>query len=337
MTKEDILSNYLKPSQRLVDDIAKIEGDILILGAGGKMGPAMAELAQDAINEGGLDKKIIAVSRFSESSVSDRLKSSGIEVIKADLLNDRDLGKLPEIPNVIYLAGHKFGTSGNESYTWIMNSYLPGKIAEKFQKSNIVIFSSGNVYPLSPVVNGGTIEDDPASPIGEYAQSCLGRERIFEYFSRKNSTPMLIYRLNYANDVTYGILLEIANSVQKGKEINLTMGNVNVIWQGDANEFAIRALLHCSAPPKLLNVTGPETISVRWIALEFGKVFNKTPKFIGIEESNSLLSNAAECFKLFGYPNISLKQMIELVGCWLIEGGKIINKPTHFQEREGVF
>jgi hypothetical protein len=148
---------------------------------------------------------------------------------------------------------------------------------------------------------------------------------------------MLIYRLNYANDVTYGILLEIANSVQKGKEINLTMGNVNVIWQGDANEFAIRALLHCSAPPKLLNVTGPETISVRWIALEFGKVFNKTPKFIGIEESNSLLSNAAECFKLFGYPNISLKQMIELVGCWLIEGGKIINKPTHFQEREGVF
>jgi len=337
MTKEDILSDYLRPSHRLVNDIARIEGDILILGAGGKMGPAMAKLAQDAINKAGIKKKVIAVSRFRDSSIPDQLNSYGIETINADLLNDRDLGKIPEIPNIIYLVGHKFGTRGNESYTWIMNSYLPGKIAEKFQKSNIVVFSSGNVYSLSPVVNGGMTEDVPASPIGEYAQSCLGRERIFEYFSRKNNTPMLIYRLNYASDVTYGVLLEIAISVKEEKEIDLTMGNVNVIWQGDANEIAIRSLLHCSVPPKLLNVTGPEIISVRWLANEFGKIFNESPKFSDNEDREALLSNSAECFKLFGYPNISLKQMIELIGCWVAEGGKTINKPTHFQERKGQF
>lgn len=337
MTKEDVLSDYLKPSRRLVNDIAKIEGDILILGAGGKMGPAMAKLAQDAINEAGIGKKIIAVSRFSEDSVFERLNSQGIETIKADLLNDNDLDKLPQIPNIIYLAGHKFGTSGNESYTWIMNSYLPGKVAEKFHKSNIVVFSSGNVYPLSPVVNGGMTEDMQASPVGEYAQSCLGRERVFAYFSRKNSTPMFIYRLNYANDVAYGVLLEIAKSVKEEREVDLSMGNVNVIWQGDANEIAIRALLHCSTPPRVVNVTGPEMISVRWLANEFGKIFGKSPKFSGIESSDALLSNAAECFKLFGYPNVSLKQMVELIGCWVAEGGKTINKPTHFQERKGEF
>jgi nucleoside-diphosphate-sugar epimerase len=321
----------------LANDIAKIEGDILILGAGGKMGPAMAKLAQDAINEAGIEKKIIAVSRFSEDSVFERLNSQGIETIKADLLNDNDLDKLPQIPNIIYLAGHKFGTSGNESYTWTMNSYLPGKVAEKFHKSNIVVFSSGNVYPLSPVVNGGMTEDMQASPVGEYAQSCLGRERVFAYFSRKNSTPMFIYRLNYANDVAYGVLLEIAKSVKEEGEIDLSMGNVNVIWQGDANEIAIRALLHCSTPPRVVNVTGPEMISVRWLANEFGKIFGKSPKFSGIESSDALLSNAAECFKLFGYPNVSLKQMVELIGCWVAEGGKTINKPTHFQERKGEF
>lgn len=337
MTKENVLGDYLKPSKRLVDDIAKMEGDILILGAGGKMGPAMAKLARDAVNGAGIRKKVIAVSRFSDSSVSERLNSHGIETIKADLLNGNDLEKLPEIPNIIYLAGHKFGTAGNESHTWIMNAYLPGRVAEKFQKSNIVVFSSGNVYPLSPVVNGGMTEDMPASPVGEYAQSCLGRERVFEYFSRKNGTPVFIYRLNYANDVAYGVLLEIAGSVKEGREIDLSMGNVNVIWQGDANEMAIRALLHCAAPPRVVNVTGPETISVRWLAGEFGKIFGRSPRFTGIESSDALLSNAAECFKLFGYPNVTLKQMINLIGLWVEEGGKTINKLTHFQERKGEF
>lgn len=335
--KESILQKYLRPSSQLLNDIVKIDGDILILGAGGKMGPALAKLAKDAINETKIQKQVIAASRFSDPGVWNDLNNYGITTIKADLLNEDDLKKLPETPNVIYLAGHKFGTTGNESYTWAMNTFLPGMVAQKFKQSNIVVFSSGNVYPLSPVTSGGMTEDMPASPIGEYAQSCLGRERIFQYFSKKNNTPILIYRLNYANDVSYGVLLEIARSVYGEKEIDLTMGNVNVIWQGDANEIAIRSLLYCAVPAKMLNVTGPETISVRWIAGEFGKAFNKTPKFIGIEESNALLSNAAECFNLFGYPNISLKQMIELISHWVIEGGKIKEKPTHFQEREGKF
>lgn len=335
--KETVLQQYLTPSVQLIKDISRIDGDILILGAGGKMGPAMAKLAKEAINKAGIPKKVIAVSRFSDVEAEQDLNNHGVETIKADLLNQDELDSLPEVANVIYLVGHKFGTTGNESYTWAMNSFLPGMVAEKFKSSRIVVFSSGNIYPLTPVSRGGAAEETPASPVGEYAQSCLGRERIFEHFSKKNNTPMLMYRLNYANDVTYGVLLEIAKSVLEEKPVDLTMGNVNVIWQGDANEIAIRSLLHCSTPSTLLNVTGPETISVRWVAEEFGKIFNKVPTYTGEEASEALLNNAAKCFKLFGYPRVSLSRMIELIGHWLKEGGKTKNKPTHFQEREGKF
>lgn len=337
MTKEEILGYYLIPSQRLIDDIQRIEGDILILGAGGKMGPSMARLAVEAVRRSGTDKRVIAVSRFSDEEVVTDLKTAGIEIIKTDLLNESELQGLPDVPNVIYLVGYKFGTTGNEPYTWIMNTYLPAKVAEKFSNSRIVVFSSGNIYPLSPVTHGGSSEDTATSPVGEYAQSCLGRERMFQYFSQKNQTPMLLYRLNYANDVSYGILLEIARAIFEGKEIDLSMGNVNVIWQGDANEIALRSLLHCSSPVRILNVTGPETVSVRWVALEFAKMFGKKVSFTSTEEQNALLSNAAECFRLFGYPSVTLKQMMELIGRWVTEGGKSLNKPTHFQEREGKY
>ena len=337
MTKEEILGYYLVPSQRLIDDIQRIEGDILILGAGGKMGPSMARLAVEAVRRSGTDKRVIAVSRFSDEKLVNDLQAAGVEIIKADLLNESELQGLPDVPNVIYLAGYKFGTTGNEPYTWIMNTYLPAKVAEKYSNSRIVVFSSGNIYPLSPVTNGGSSEDIATSPVGEYAQSCLGRERMFQYFSQKNHTPMLLYRLNYANDVSYGILLEIARAVFEGKEIDLCMGNVNVIWQGDANEVALRSLLHCSSPARILNVTGPEIVSVRWVALEFAKMFGKKVSFTSTEEQNALLSNAAECFRLFGYPSVTLKQMMELIGRWVMEGGKTLNKPTHFQEREGKY
>ncbi len=337
MTKEEILGCYLAPSQRLIDDIQRIEGDILILGAGGKMGPSMARLAVEAVRRSGTDKRVIAVSRFSDEKLVNDLQAAGVEIIKADLLNESELQGLPDVPNVIYLAGYKFGTTGNEPYTWIMNTYLPAKVAEKYSNSRIVVFSSGNIYPLSPVTNGGSSEDTATSPVGEYAQSCLGRERMFQYFSQKNHTPMLLYRLNYANDVSYGILLEIARAVFEEKEIDLCMGNVNVIWQGDANEVALRSLLHCSSPVRILNVTGPETVSVRWVASEFAKMFGKKVSFTSTEEQNALLSNAAECFRLFGYPSVTLKQMMELIGRWVMEGGKTLNKPTHFQEREGKY
>ena len=327
----------LLPSDTLIAEIAELKGDILILGVGGKMGPALAKLAKQAIDSAGIRKKIIGVARFSEPGLQDELNTQGIETYKADLLEDDQLQALPYAENVLYLAGTKFGTTGKESFTWAMNAYLPGRVAQKYKNSRIIVFSTGNVYHLTNVLSGGTDEKQLPQPVGEYAQSCLGRERLFQYYSSKYNTPILIYRLNYANDVTYGVLLEIARSVKEGRPIDLSMGNVNVIWQGDANEMAIRAFRHCAVPSKILNIAGPETVSVRWLAGEFGKMFEQLPVFINGEQPTALLSNAAEAFRLFGYPKVSLKQMMELVVQWINQGNKILNKPTHFQERDGQF
>jgi len=337
---DDIELEYeklLQPSDDLIADIANIEGDILILGAGGKMGPALAKLAKQSIDKAGINKRVMAASRFSEPGLQDELNGWGIETWAADLLDDEQLSGLPDAKNILYLAGQKFGTTGKESFTWAMNAYLPGRVAKKYKHSRIVVFSTGNVYPLSPVSSGGLAEDHPTGPVGEYAQSCLGRERVFQYGSSKYNTPLFIYRLNYANDVSYGVLLELAKSVNEERPIDLSMGHVNVIWQGDANEMAIRALRHCQAPPKIVNITGPETVSVRWVAQQFGKLFDKAPQFINEEKPTALLSNAAESFRLFGYPRVTLKKMIEVLAEWIKHGGKTINKPTHFQEREGQF
>jgi nucleoside-diphosphate-sugar epimerase len=327
----------LEPSDDLVSEIAELDGDILILGVGGKMGPALARLAKQAVDKAGINKKITGVARFSEPGLQEELNSEGIETIRADLLQDEQLKALPDAKNILYLAGTKFGTTGKESFTWAMNSYLPGRVAQKYKDSRIVIFSTGNVYPLTPVVMGGADETMIPQPIGEYAQSCLGRERLFQYYSSKNNTPILIYRLNYANDVTYGVLLEIVRSVKEKREIDLSMGHVNILWQGDANEMALRAFHHCAVPSKILNIAGPETLSVRWLATEVGKLLGETPQFINQEQGTALLNNAAESYKLFGYPKVPLKKMIELIVDWMNEGGKIINKPTHFQERTGQF
>jgi len=327
----------LEPSDDLVSEIAGLDGDILILGVGGKMGPALARVAKQAADKAGINKKITGVARFSEPGLREELNTDGIETICADLLLDDQLRALPDIKNVLYLAGTKFGTTGNESLTWAMNSYLPGRIAQKYKNSRIVVFSTGNVYPLTPVVMGGADETLTPQPVGEYAQSCLGRERVFQYYSLKNNTPILIYRLNYANDVTYGVLLEVARSVKERRALDLRMGHVNVIWQGDANEMALKAFRHCAVPSKILNITGPETISVRWLANEFGKLLGETPQFINHEEDTALLSNAAESCRLFGYPKVPLKKMMELIVNWINEHGKMINKPTHFQERAGQF
>jgi nucleoside-diphosphate-sugar epimerase len=334
---ELIYRQLLEPSDALIRDMTAIKGDIIILGAGGKMGPGIARLAKQAAERSGINKKIIAVSRFSETGVQEELEQEGIETISADLLEDEQLNALPEVKNVLYLAGTKFGTSGNASFTWAMNSYLPGRVARKFRDSNIVVFSTGNVYPLTPVTLGGATEHCAPEPVGEYAQSCLGRERLFQYYASKYHTPLLIYRLNYANDVSYGVLLEIAKNVKAGKPVELGMGSVNVIWQGDAAEIAIRSLLHCASPAKLLNVTGPETLSVRWIAEEFGRMFGQTPSFMNEELPTALLSNAAESFRLFGYPRVPVKQIMELLAAWLLQDGKISGKETHFQERKGKF
>lgn len=331
---EDFLST---PSEALVREISLIAGDILILGVGGKMGPSLAKLAKRAIQAAGIDKRIIGVSRFSETGLREELQKEGIETIAIDLLDDRQLQSLPEVENIIYMAGKKFGTTGQEHFTWAMNTYLPGRVGEKFKNSRIVVFSSGNIYPFVSYGSGGADEEVVPDPKGEYAQSCLGRERVFQYFSHLHHIPMVLYRLNYAVDLRYGNLLEIAQMVQENREIDLSNGHMNVIWQGDANEIALRSLLICTTPPRILNVTGPETISIRWVANQMGMLLGKTPRFTQEEEPDTLLSNASLSHRLFGYPKVSLGEMIEMTAHWVKNGGETLNKPTHFQERTGKF
>lgn len=336
-TVEELENLMTEPSDALVEDMRKIDGNILILGIGGKMGPTLAIMAKRAIDKAGVDKKVIGVSRFSNGTLKEDLEKAGIETISTDLLNDEQLKLLPKEKNIIYMAGNKFGTTGNEHFTWAMNTYLPGRVAEHFKGANIVAFSTGNVYPLVPLSQGGCDELHEVAPVGEYGQSSLGRERVFTYFSHKDNTPLTVFRLNYAIDMRYGVLLEIARSVYNGIPLDLSMGHVNVIWQGDANEYAIRSLLRASSPPTILNVTGPETLSVRWLANEFGRLLGKNPVFEGVEKENALLNNASKAHKEFGYPRVSIREMIEWTATWVANDGETINKPTHFQERKGQF
>ncbi len=332
------LESYLsEPTTEVISDIAALEGDILILGVSGKMGPTLARQAKRAIDVAGISKKVIGVSRFSTPGVREALHEIGIETIVADLLSEDCLQNLPDTENVILMAGRKFGSTDNENLTWAMNGYMPGRVAEKFHASRLVVFSTGNVYPLTPVAHGGAAESSPVAPIGEYAQSCLSRERICSYFSLQLGTPMAILRLNYAIDLRYGIVLDIAEKVYAEEVISLQMGNVNVIWQGDANAVVLRAFAHCQSPPLVLNVTGPETVSIRYLASCFGRLFNKLPRFEDEEASTALLSNAAQCHQLFGYPRVSLGQMIEWVAEWVEIGGTTLRKPTHFEVRDGKF
>ena len=336
-TEAQLESRLSEPTAEAISDIAALEGDILILGVGGKMGPTLAKQAKRAIDSTGITKKVIGVSRFSTPGIRENLHATGIETITADLLSENSLQNLPDIQNVILMAGRKFGSTGNESLTWAMNGYMPGRVAEKFHTSRLVVFSTGNVYPLTPVSDGGATESSPVAPIGEYAQSCLSRERICSYFSSQFGTPMAILRLNYAIDLRYGILLDIAEKVYAEEVISLQMGSVNVIWQGDTNAVALRAFAHCQSPPLVLNVTGPETVSIRYLASCFGTLFSKPPRFAGEEASTALLSNAAQCHQLFGYPRVSLGQMIEWVAEWVRIGGTTLRKPTHFEVRDGKF
>ncbi|TVY10513.1 NAD-dependent epimerase/dehydratase family protein [Paenibacillus cremeus] len=336
-TIQELENKLAEPSAALIREIAELDGDIMLLGVGGKMGPSLARLAMNAIKAAGVDKKVYGASRFSSGGLKEELEADGVITIPVDLLNDQQLQALPDVKNIIYMAGNKFGTTGNEHFTWAMNSYLPGRVAEKYRNSRIVVFSTGNVYPLTPVFQGGATETMAPNPNGEYGQSCLGRERIFEHFSHKYDIPMVIYRLNYAIDLRYGVLLEVAKSVLAGKPVDLTMGHANVIWQGDANEMAIRSLTVCSTPPAVVNVTGPETLSMRWVAEQFAARLGKEPVFVGKESENALLSNSSKASQLFGYPRVTILEMIDWISGWVAQDGLTWNKPTHFQEREGKF
>jgi len=331
---EDVLA---EPSQADARAMAEMEGDLLILGVAGKMGPSLAKRARRACERAKLPKRIIGVARFSDPRVQQELQAVGIETVSADLLAPGAMATLPDAPNVLYMAARKFGSTGAEHLTWAMNTLLPALVADRYATSRIVAFSTGNVYPLVPVAQGGASEGTPTGPVGEYAQSALGRERIFEYFSQRNQTPVMFLRLNYAIDLRYGVLLDIGQRVFERRPVDVSMGHVNVIWQGDANSIALRSFALCQSPPAVLNITGPETVAVRWIARRFGERFGAEPKVEGTESETALLSNAARCHRLFGYPSVTVEQMIEWVAEWIGMGGATLSKPTHFETRDGRF
>ena len=336
-TEEELEERLSLPSDADTAAMAGLEGDLLVLGAGGKMGPSLVRLARRAADKAGVAKRILAVARFTDRDLAAQLESRGIETIAADLLGPGTLQKLPDAPNVIFMAARKFGTTGSEHLTWAMNTYLPGLVAERYRRSRIVTFSTGNVYPLSPVTEGGSLESTPADPAGEYAQSVLGRERMFEYASSRWGTPVTILRLNYAIDLRYGVLLDLGRTVFERRPVDLRMGMVNVIWQGDANSVCLRSFALCASPPEILNVTGPETLSVRSIATQFGVHFGVEPLFAGVEAATALLSNAAKAHRIFGYPAVTVGEMIEWTANWIRLGGGTHDKPTHFSVRDGKF
>jgi nucleoside-diphosphate-sugar epimerase len=332
---EELLS---RPRAADIAALAELKGDLLILGVGGKMGPSLAALARRATDKAGVKRRVRAVARFSNSDLPKELSAQGIETIACDLLETGALDRLPDSPNVIFMAARKFGSSGAEHLTWAMNTFLPGLVAERYRNSHIVAFSTGNVYPLRLGAEGGATESTPVGPIGEYAQSALGRERMFEYGSSRYGTRVTILRLNYAVELRYGVLVDIGRAVYERRPVLLSMPHVNVIWQGDANSWCLRSFAHCQSPPFVLNITGPETLSVREIAAQFGKHFGIEPMF-GPEasEPTSLLNDATRANSLFGKPGVTPSEMIAWIADWIRHGGTMLNKPTHFQMRDGKF
>jgi nucleoside-diphosphate-sugar epimerase len=336
-TEQQLEDRLSEPSASDARAMAALEGDILILGVAGKMGPSLARRARRACEVAGVKKRIKGVARFSTPGTRDFLESNGVETIQADLLDPGALAALPDAANVIFMTGRKFGSTGSEHLTWAMNVFQPGTAADRFRQSRIVAFSSGNVYPLTPVLQGGATESTPPAPVGEYAISALGRERMLEYFSSRHGTPVTILRLNYAIDLRYGVLLDVGQKVFERRPVNLSMGHANVIWQGDANSICLQSFALCQSPPAILNMTGPETISIRWLAHRFGARFGVEPILEGTESDTALLNNAARCHRLFGYPTVTVEQMIEMVADWIGLGGATLNKPTHFETRDGKF
>lgn len=325
-----------RPRPELVEDLAELDGDILVLGAGGKLGPSLVRLALNAIREAGTATTVTAASRFSEPGLADSLRDAGAVVHVADVNDDADLAGLPDVANVLFLVGAKFGTSGQEHATWAANAYLPGRVAARFRDSRIVSLSTGNVYPFVPPGRGAT-EDVVPAPVGEYAMSCLGRERVLTNASVTRGTPMALIRLNYAVETRYGVLVDIAQAVWAGEPVDVGMGYLNTVWQGYSNEVTIRALRYVDSPPRVLNLTGPETVSVRRAAQRFGEIFGREAIIVGEEAPTALLSDATTCHGLFGYPDVSLDELIEMVAAWTASELPTHGKPTKFQQRDGKF
>lgn len=327
---EDMLS---KPCEGTCRVLAETKGDFLVLGAGGKMGPTLAMMLRRAAP----GRKVLAVSRYSDRDVKARIEERGVETIEADLLDESIYAGLPDVSNVFFLAGMKFGATGNQPLTWAMNVYVPALVARRYARSRIVALSTGNVYRFTDANGAGSREDDVPGPVGEYAQSCLGRERIFQYFSQVHGTAVTLIRLNYANEPRYGILVDLATKILRDQPIDVTMGFVNLIWQGDANNYIARSLSLAAGPPAILNVAGPEVIRVRDVAERIGRRLGREPRFVSREAETALLSDSSLCVERFGPPATSLDEMIEHIVDWVAAGKAVLNKPTKYDVRDGKF
>ena len=331
---EELLS---RPTAAVVEAARAMGDGLLILGAGGKMGPSLARLARRAFREAGVESRVVAVARFTTPGLEQAMRAEGIETIRCDLFDAAQVAALPDLPNLVFMAGQKFGTSDNAPQTWAVNAYLPGVIATRFPSARLVAYSTGNVYPLTDARGEGPVETDPVGPVGEYAQSALARERVLEFFSRTQPTRMAFLRLNYAIEPRYGVLRDLADRIMARQPIDLGMGRVNLIWQRDANAIALRAFAHCASPPLVLNLTGRPAHRVRWLAEELGRRLGVEPSFAREEAETALLSDASRCHALFGPPETGISEMLDLVAEWVAQGGRSLGRPTHFESREGRF
>jgi len=337
MTETELESRLSEPAPEDVAAVGTLRGTLAVLGASGKMGPTLARLALRAAEAAGAELRVVAISRFREPGVRDDLTARGAEAVTADLTDPTAYDRLPDAEQVVFMVGHKFGSSADPARTWATNVLAPAYAAERYAGARIVAFSTGNVYPLTPVASGGATEAEAPDPVGEYAWSALARERVLTHEAQRHRTPLALLRLNYAVEPRYGVLRDIADRVYRGEPIDLTMGHVNVIWQRDANAIALRALAHAAVPPFVLNVTGSETLAVRSLAEQFGHRFGRAPSFTGHAGTTALLSNAARCHELFGPPSMRIEAMLDAVAEWVLAGGRSLGRPTHYEEREGRF
>lgn len=335
--KTDLEERLSRPSGAVVEMMRRLEGDIVFLGVAGKMGPSMARMARRATDEAGIARRIIGVSRFSDPQIQMDLEQHGIETIASDLLDPTAIAALPDAANVVFMAGMKFGATGQEALTWAMNVLLPSRVAERYPDSRIAAFSTGNIYGLVPAISAGSTEADSPKPVGEYAMSCLGRERVFEYAAITRQTPISLIRLNYACDLRYGVMVDIAHKVFNGDNVDVSMGYFNTLWQGDANALSLLTLEKAQSPAWKVNLTGRQCLRVREVAEAFGSLFGKPVHLIGNEEPDALLSDATRCFQQLGVPHIEEATLIEWIADWIAGGGEALNKPTHFESRDGRF
>jgi nucleoside-diphosphate-sugar epimerase len=331
---DDLLS---EPTERAIESMARLRGDLLLLGVGGKMGPTLARMARRASDLAGVGRRVLGASRFSSRALEEQLQQQGIDTIRCDLSDWKQIEDLPDVPNVVFMTGMKFGSTGQEPLTWMTNVVVPGLVCQRFRHAKVVAFSTGNVYGLSPVARQGSVELDRLNPVGEYAMTAVGRERIFQHFSQAQGMPMTLLRLNYAHEMRYGVMVDLARAVWAGHPVDLTMGYFNALWQGDANAMALAAFDEVASPPRIVNLAGAELLGVREVAIQFGRLLNKQVAFRGSEAADALLSNGQLGFRLCGEARVNAPRMIHWIADWVQRGGECLERPTHFEVRDGSY